>query len=301
MKLPHLRTFVSIAEHGSIRAAARALGVSQVAVTKSLKAFETQIEETLFLRSASGVVLTPQGKALLPRTKHILEQLHRLPADMGQLRGAMVSAALTPIASLFLLEPVLRSFKRAYPNVCLRLSEGILSPAIPLVRDGELDFALVAYFKSPAGASDLRFEPVFSAATAFLARAGHPLAGTRQSLADLTQLEWIQNKAPDGMQGHLVEWVMKQKLNPPRFMLCDSFSTTAGALFASDGVTCGPEVLLNHPVYRGHIQKIECDTPIPRAMFGFLARGEAPLTKPAAFLQKLLRQAAASRPEFLAA
>ena len=64
MNLRQLRTFVLIAEHGSIRAAARALHLTQPAATRNLRELEQSLDAELVRRSPKGVELTAYGQAL---------------------------------------------------------------------------------------------------------------------------------------------------------------------------------------------------------------------------------------------
>src|SRR6476661_2437336 len=59
-----LRTFALVAELGSLRAAAAALGVSEPAVSAAVSALRSDLGDPLFQRCGSGIVLTPGGRAL---------------------------------------------------------------------------------------------------------------------------------------------------------------------------------------------------------------------------------------------
>ncbi|MBQ1764675.1 MAG: LysR family transcriptional regulator, partial [Aquincola sp.] len=67
MKLTSLRALVAAIEEGSLRSAARRLGVSQPALTKLIRELETELGTTLLLRSTTGVVATAQGVVLYER------------------------------------------------------------------------------------------------------------------------------------------------------------------------------------------------------------------------------------------
>ena len=57
-----LRYFVSVAEHGGLTAGARALGMSQPALTAAMKELERALDTTLFVRTSRGVTLTRTGE-----------------------------------------------------------------------------------------------------------------------------------------------------------------------------------------------------------------------------------------------
>ena len=67
MKLTHLRDVVAVAERGSLRAAARHLGIAQPAITRSIREIERELGVVLFERRARGVVLTPMGEVFMRR------------------------------------------------------------------------------------------------------------------------------------------------------------------------------------------------------------------------------------------
>lgn len=75
MNLTRLESFVATAEVGSISAAARRLGIGQPAVSKHLKALETDFGVELFARKTSPVQLTLAGRRLLPIARGVVQSL----------------------------------------------------------------------------------------------------------------------------------------------------------------------------------------------------------------------------------
>ena len=90
MKLHQLQALVSIADNGSIRAAARKLGVSQTAAAKAVRELESELQLPLLNRNASGVGLTRYGRSLLTHARQMLEQMGRAQQELAHLRGETV-------------------------------------------------------------------------------------------------------------------------------------------------------------------------------------------------------------------
>ena len=67
MREAHLRDLIAVIETGSIRSAARKLGLAQAAVSKNLTALEKSLRVPLLVRSARGVELTEYGRIVLRR------------------------------------------------------------------------------------------------------------------------------------------------------------------------------------------------------------------------------------------
>ena len=87
MRLHQLNHFVAIVEAGSIRAAARAEGVSHPAMTKSLRLLEDDVGISLLRRSTRGVVCTPAGQALLARARVIRSEVRKAEEEIAVWAG----------------------------------------------------------------------------------------------------------------------------------------------------------------------------------------------------------------------
>jgi LysR family transcriptional regulator, regulator for genes of the gallate degradation pathway len=86
-ELPHLmqiRAFVRVAEHGSVSKASEVLLRAQSVVTRSIRDLELRLDNPLFERHASGMLLTPYGKCILARARRVLLELESIPTLLGQ-------------------------------------------------------------------------------------------------------------------------------------------------------------------------------------------------------------------------
>jgi DNA-binding transcriptional LysR family regulator len=122
--LAYLQTFVAIAEQGSLRAAARRLGVNPPTVSYQLKAFEARLGTPLFLRSTRSVTLTDAGRALYDRSRHLLGGLQEAldqARKTGQSRAGRLWITLPHRAWQTIIAPRLAGFQAAFPNIELDL------------------------------------------------------------------------------------------------------------------------------------------------------------------------------------
>ena len=124
MTLNQIRNVVAIAERGSLRSAARALGVTQPAVTRSIRELEHELGVTLFERKATGMALTSLGDAFVRRATGIQHEVERVRSEMDQLKGnrtGTVSVGLSTASHVALLSRVIGPFERRYSEVKLRI------------------------------------------------------------------------------------------------------------------------------------------------------------------------------------
>lgn len=147
MKLHQFEALVAVVDHGGIRAAARALNVSQAAVTKSMRLLEDEAGTPLLIRRTRGVALTEAGQRLLARARVITRQVSLACEDLHQAGGDDVGTlrvGLTPFLNFTALGETFSWFRQRYRNVQLQLIEGLMLRVLPKLRDGTLDIAAVA-------------------------------------------------------------------------------------------------------------------------------------------------------------
>lgn len=123
--LAALQTFVTIAEQGSLRAAARVLGVNPPAVSHQLKSFENRLGTPLFLRSTRSLTLTDAGRAVYESSSHLLhavEDTLDTVRDAAQARSGRLRITLPFRAWQLVVAPRIQSFQAAYPGIELDLT-----------------------------------------------------------------------------------------------------------------------------------------------------------------------------------
>ncbi len=143
MKLNHIRDVIAVAERGSLRSAARHLGIAQPAITRSIRELEHELGAALFVRHVNGVALTPIGEAFLRRATAIQLELERTKDEIQQLKGVKtgtVAVGLSTAAHIALLPRVLKPFGKSFPDVQLRIVEELFPAMEAELGDGSIDF-----------------------------------------------------------------------------------------------------------------------------------------------------------------
>src|SRR5690606_8749606 len=159
MKDHQLRALVHVAESSSIRAAARAMNLSQSALTKALRELEEDVGAELLTRSYKGIEFTAAGSLLLTHARLALSILDKAVEEVRLLHGgpgSRVIIAVTPMVGATVLPRVLREYEVLQPDTEINLTEGLLTQVLPDLIEGRLDFAIAV-----ADAADLPYEIVF--------------------------------------------------------------------------------------------------------------------------------------------
>src|SRR5437660_8822570 len=149
LNVGRLKVLKEVAYRGSLSSAAEELSYSQSAVSQQIAALETETGLTLLERHPRGVSLTAAGQALVGHAEGILARLEAAEAALSAiagLRGGRLRMASFPTAGATLMPLAIATFRAAYADVELTLSEGEPADIVPRLRAGELDLALLFEF-----------------------------------------------------------------------------------------------------------------------------------------------------------
>jgi len=123
--LDGIETMLAVARHKSFRKAATELGVSPSAVSQAVRTLEARVGAALFLRTTRSVGLTEAGERFLLRAKPAFEELvaaSQAARDLGQKPSGLLRITAPRAAVPILLEPLIASFCRTYPQVELEIA-----------------------------------------------------------------------------------------------------------------------------------------------------------------------------------
>ena len=153
MDLRHLRTFVTVAEQGTVSKAALRLRVAQPALSRQISDLEAELGVKLFDRIRRRLVLTGEGERLLGDCRSILGAVGAL-GERAQLmrRGdaGLLKVAATPQMIDGVLAGFLHRFAELRPNVQVRLTEAAGLTPLPMLERGELHLVITLLNAVPA-------------------------------------------------------------------------------------------------------------------------------------------------------
>jgi DNA-binding transcriptional LysR family regulator len=196
--LDQIRTFQAVATARSFRRAAGALHITQPAVSKQIRALETEVGLPL-LERGKNVRVTAAGAVLLKHAERLailLRSAREEIADIKQLRSGHLALGATRGFATYFLPGLIESYRSRYPRVTLSI-ESAWSPDITrrLVAH-DLDLGLVVLVSPKIdGFAELSLVPLAIWDLAFVVARRHPLAKkTEVTWNDLQEASWILNR-----------------------------------------------------------------------------------------------------------
>lgn len=148
MNIDYLKEFVALANSASFTQAARALGISQPALSKHIKILEDDLRTRLFDRGGQELQLTPLGRFFLDRVGSILMEYDDLRVQMRELRKEKPEQL--HVATFFgylridnALRVAVKELKCAHPLLDVKVSQIISDDVLDEVRAGTIDLAVL--------------------------------------------------------------------------------------------------------------------------------------------------------------
>lgn len=118
------RSFLAVLTHGSLSAAARALGITQPTVGRHIAELEASFKQTLFTRSRTGLMPTEAALTLRSYAEAMHSNaaaLERALAGQGQTTGGTVRITASEVIAVEVLPPALAQLRQAHPQLTIEL------------------------------------------------------------------------------------------------------------------------------------------------------------------------------------
>ena len=158
MDLKKLDYFVHVADLRSFTKAASQLSIAQSALSHQVRQLEMELEQTLLYRNGRGVTPTDAGRRLLAHARGILMQVRRARDELSEMRDAMVGhviLGLPPTIARLLAVPLVKSFRKSFPEGTLTVVEAMSAPIVEWLVEGRVDIGLV-YNPAPLPTVEIR-------------------------------------------------------------------------------------------------------------------------------------------------
>ena len=185
----HIRSFLAVAETGSLSAAARALGQSQPTLGRHVKAAEATLGAALFSRDPAGLRLTDVGLSLLGPAREMAAasaRLETLAAGRDQQLSGTVRITASVVVSHAILPPILADLRTAEPEIEIELVPSDTAESL-IFREADIALRMFQPTQLDVVTRKIADQPLaLYAAHDVLARFGQP-----RSLEDLKHMPFV--------------------------------------------------------------------------------------------------------------
>lgn len=194
MDLRQIRHFEAVARHASFAAAAQQLNLTQPALSKSIRALETDLGVSLFHRSSTGVTLTEFGDRFLLYADQVLSLSSDVRSQLDEMRGARrgsirIGALVSEVRVM--VPRVAKDFLLDHPDVVVNVTAETNRGLMSALHEGRIDVALVSGLQ-PQDVGLVETELLTRTPMEIIADRNHPLAARASvDLKDLVDYPWV--------------------------------------------------------------------------------------------------------------
>ncbi|MBM1201354.1 LysR family transcriptional regulator [Pseudomonas fragi] len=232
-----LQVFVKLCETHHMQTVASLLGLSQPAISSTLKVLESGCGQTLFERTPRGLLPTRASLDILFPVRRALNELRHIDTDISALQGTLqgvVQVGALPLGRTRILPEAIVRLMREHPGIQVITNESPFDLLATELRAGDVDFIFGA-LRSTAYASDLSGEALLTEEMVVLARRGHPLYSKSTVQAELADAQWVLPRAGSPARHMLDDCFTAFGIAPPRPMVeSGDMAIIRGLLLRSD-------------------------------------------------------------------
>lgn len=241
-----MRILHALATTGSLTSAAATLGLSQPAVSQRIKRVETRLAVPLIERQGRGIRLTTAGNILAAHARTVVAEIDAALAAIDDLRGergGTLRLVGFPSASATIVPAIMRQLAEQAPEVSLQYREAEPPSAVEMLRDGEVDCALIFDYEGaaelPAGSV---FTPLWRETVSLVVHEDRAAGIAAANLADYAAEHWIAGC--EKCRGHLLAAAHESGFEPEIIQETDNVPAMLAMAAAGGAVALVPGLAL---------------------------------------------------------
>lgn len=256
-KVGHL---ISLAEHGSVSKAARAVNLSQPAFSRSLQSLANELGVPLTERVGRTLILTEYGRLVVERGRRVLfeqSEARRALRELAEGRAGQLAIGCAATAAATILPVFLREVAREHPRVRVHVELGTTPQLLELLRAEKVDVVVgdgYAMLAQPG----LDVERLPDGYTAFYVRTGHPILH-EERLDASTIMRWPVASSPPSVAGStMMVSAVGAEMHPQRLVTitCENVELLRDLALTTDAILIASRVAVDDSVRAGTLVEL---------------------------------------------
>ena len=256
-----LQAFVAVVDHRSFSAAARALGISQPAVTRHVQEMERDTKVKLIDRGQGWLVLTDVGETAYRYARQIVALADNMEQELASASGAVTGTVRVGGSDIwsYVLPRLLGEFQRQHPRVAVKLAVRTSREIAGMVQGHELGLGFISY---PVVSEDLEVEKVGTYPFLLAGPPDHPLAGQGRVLPrELNGVAFVQYQTELQTPLATTHYLAGLGIMPNLVMELGRLEAIKEAVKAGFGLSLLPSFTIEHDLATSQLVQIKLDAP----------------------------------------
>lgn len=287
------KVFYYVAKNLSFSEASSDLGITQSAVSQSIKALEDKLSCRLFHRNARAVRLTVEGEGLykyIEQAFNLIATGERSLQEMLSLKHGEIRIGASDTITKYHLLPYFQQFNHLYPDIKIKVTNRTSPVCLDLLRKGAVDIAVVNIPKEESElGKNLAVTPLHTIHDSFIAGPSHhKLANRKVTLAELANYPLLLLEKNSVTRNYFEALLQQKGIKLTPEIELGSIDLLIDMTKIGLGITFVAREYAQKELAAGEVFVIDTDVPIPGRLLGAVTSSSTPLTAAAQkFLEML--------------
>ncbi len=253
LSLRQMEIFLNVVKLGHLTHVAKNMGLSQSAVSMSIKELENILGRPLFDRINKKLILNEVGRNFHVAVEPIYKKLEDIEYEFQNTedKGIVRIGASTTIVD-YLIPPIVCRYMGNYPDVKVQLKEGNTRKIASMVKDGELDMAFV---EASARDSDIITEPI-GFDELIVVTANPEYANGNYNIEDLADERWVLREEGSGTRATFLDYIKEKVPNLNIFLELGHTESIKSILQGGKSFTCISALAAQTEIEEGKLYKV---------------------------------------------
>ncbi|MFF2907180.1 LysR family transcriptional regulator [Paenibacillus sp. NPDC057934] len=259
MEIRHLITFTKIIEYGSYTLAAEHLGYTQSTITSHIQNLEAHVNAPLFNRIGRRMEVTETGNKLLRYANELLRTYEKIEniANEQSMTGELKIAAPESL-TVYRLEPILREYRKSYPQVTIKLTNATCGDNKKALLAGEADLAFMMW--PDLRETDLIVHTLLEEPIVLVGSSDHSLTTLDEQYHHQTLEECLIANEKDCSYRTMFEGYLRERgILPSHTMELWSIEAMKRCVSSGLGIACLPLVTVEKELEENSLKRIPCE------------------------------------------
>ncbi|WP_457607320.1 LysR family transcriptional regulator [Nitratifractor sp.] len=254
LTLRQIQIFLAVVEQGHLTNVAKSLGLSQSAVSMSIKEMESVIGRPLFDRINKKLILNEVGRNFHQAVAPLYKQLEDLEYEFRNTRdkGTVRVGASTTIVD-YLIPPIACRYMGTYPEVRVQLKEGNTRDIAEMVKAGELDMGFV---EGDVQDSEIITE-IIGNDELIIVTANEKIAGRSWTIEELASERWILREEGSGTRQVFLDYIKETAPRLNIFLELGHTESIKSLLRSGKPITCLSAISVQREIEEGQLFKVD--------------------------------------------
>ena len=248
-----IEIFINVVESHNLTKVAKELGLSQSAISMSIKELENIIGRRLFDRINKKLILNEIGRSFYQAVLPIYKQLSDIETEFknSEDKGSVRVGASTTIID-YLMPSIVCDYMSRYPNVQIDLKAGNTKEIVSLVKEGKIDMGFIEgnvedseIIKESIGEDEL-----------IIVSANEAIKGKELSLEDIANYRWVLREKGSGTREVFLNYIKNSGVKLNIFLELGHTESIKSLLLSKKPISCLSKLAVYNEIKNGALFEV---------------------------------------------